>query len=120
MSHFHSCLNTMPGRNSVLVSESSAKISTFLYKISKKRSGTIFTQCLKTNVISRCFLVSSASTDHQRLIRPAYSGNVVTISEIKSLIILLNSEGTSKSSNDLLCFSCFPCFSCFSCFFCFS
>ena len=34
---------------------------------------------------------------------------------IKSLIILLNSVGTSRSSNDLPCFSCFSCLFSFAC-----
>ena len=86
----HNCLKTIPGKNSVLTSESSLNMSTFLYNISKKRSGIIFTQCLKTNKVS-FFFDSSPLLDglfHHLDIRPEYSGKVITISDIKSLIIL--------------------------------
>ena len=58
---------------------------------------------LNTNITSFFFRSSVASKDelHQRPVAPVYSGKVVIISEIKSLIILLNSLGTTKSSTDL-------------------
>ena len=44
---FHKCLNTIPGKNSVFILESlfsKLNISSFLYNISKNRSGKIFLQ----------------------------------------------------------------------------
>ena len=39
ISQFHKYLKLTPGKNSVFITESSLKISTFWYRISKKRSG---------------------------------------------------------------------------------
>ena len=94
ISHDHICLNTIPGKNSVLNSDSSEKISLFLYKISKNRSGNIFTQCLNTKSVSFFCSFSKSKSEagfvlfHHFEISPEYSGKVVTISDIKSLIIL--------------------------------
>ena len=100
ISRFQSCLNTIPGKNSVLCSESSKKSSGFLYKISKKRSGNTLIQCLKTTSVSFFFVSSSSSSKlfHHLEIIPEYSGKVIKISIVKSLIILKNSSGGFKSS----------------------
>ena len=92
ISQDQSCLKTIPGKNSVLISDSSVKMSLFLYKISKKRSGNIFTQCLNTNRVSFFFSFSNLSKSnwtedrfHHFEISPEYSGKLVVILDIKLL-----------------------------------
>ena len=90
ISQDHNCLKTIPGKNSVLISESGENISGSLYKILKNLSGNTFTQCLNTNNNS-FFLFASISEEglfHHLEMIPEYSGKVINISEIKSLMIL--------------------------------
>jgi hypothetical protein len=81
----------MPGKNSVLHSESSENMSTVLYKISKKRSGNVFIQCLNTYNVSLCIISSDVlfAGVHHLSIKFEYSGNVSLMSDVKSLYNLL-------------------------------
>ena len=88
ISHFHKCLKIIYGRNSVDTVESVLKISSFLYKISKNRSGYIFKQCLKTfSILIFLSSVELFSLNHNNSIEDEHSGKVFNKSLVKSLII---------------------------------
>ena len=94
ISHFHKCLKIIYGRNSVDTVDSVLKISSFLYKISKNRSGYIFKQCLNTfSIFTFLSSVELSSLNHNNSIEEEHSGNVINKSLVKSLIIVQKFSG---------------------------